>query len=168
MKRFLKKNMFNIPFALLLVLTMGFAGTWELPQENTPEPDSQKKAQIESVFAAEAEPAPEKPTVQEMIIQTSREYGIDPTLALAISKLETSHFTSKPYMYGNNVGGMKHKVGGVYVTMEFDTIEEGVERYVQMLSKYYVGIGLDTPDKMASKYCPDSPTDWAELVNKLM
>ena len=47
--------------------------------------------------------------------------------------------------------------------MKFDTIEAGIIKYIDNLADNYVSKGLDTPEKMQSKYA--GSTSWAKNVN---
>lgn len=90
-------------------------------------------------------------------------YGVPYDLAMGIARLETGHFKSNAFRNKNNIGGMMWK-GKL---MNFDTIDEGVDRYVKNLHKNYISCGLNTPEKMAKKYCPDD-SGWAKKVRSLM
>lgn len=137
------------------------AGVYEVWADYETEPEETKLVEIEQV---------EPKTVQEMIVDTCDEYGVDSDLALAIAKLETGHFTSDAYVYDNNVGGMKefNTYTMEYETMGFESLEKGVEEFVLCLSECYIKQGLDTPEKMSHKYNPDTPDEWAQVVKELM
>lgn len=122
-------------------------------------PVYEKVEVVEPVYAAEKEL-----TVEEMIIEKCNTYEIDSTLALAISRLETGNFTSDAYIYGNNVGGMSVDE----VPVGFDTLEEGVEAFVNNLKVNYYNEGLNDVDEIAGKYCPVNEKQWAETVQALM
>ncbi len=89
----------------------------------------------------------------------SLEKGVDPYLAAAISIHETYRGASEEVTKYNNVGGMRS--GGK--TIEFDTLEAGIIRYIDNLANNYYAYGLDTPDKMQKKYA--ASTSWAKNVN---
>ena len=125
----------------------------------------------EPVYAAEKELAAEKKladekemTVEEKIIAKCDTYEVDSTLALAISRLETGNFTSDAYVYGNNVGGISVDE----VPMGFDTLDEGVEVFINNLKVNYYNEGLNDVDEIAQKYCPANEKQWAETVKALM
>lgn len=105
-------------------------------------------------------------TIEEKIKESCDEYGIPFDIVLAIARLETGWFKSSAYVYGNNPGGLLHKVNGVYVPMSFDTIEDGVEWFVSNLANNYFAIGLDTPAEIGAKYCPGS-SSWVKLVEEM-
>lgn len=90
------------------------------------------------------------------------EYGVDPALAIAISRLETGNFTSKAFIGGYNFGGLTGTKG----VMRFASEEEGLRAYMECLS-WYKEKGMDTPDKMRKVYCPGS-SKWSDLVKKIM
>lgn len=102
-------------------------------------------------------------TIEEKILFMSKKYGINGKIAVAISRLETGHWKSNPFKKYNNVGGMKYR-GKI---MKFDSLNEGIERFVKNLKKNYFDQGLNTPAKMQKKYCPPN-SDWDEMVVKIM
>lgn len=104
-------------------------------------------------------------TIEERIALACDEYDISYgyDIVLAIARLETGWFKSDAYIYGNNPGGLSVNEVPIY----FDTIEEGVDRFVSNLALNYFGIGLTTPELIGQKYCPVNP-GWAELVRELM
>lgn len=87
--------------------------------------------------------------------------GIDPYLAVAIVLHETgcNYSCSKLVKENYNVGGMKS--GTSY--LKFNSIEEGIHSFMNNLSKKYVSLGLDTAEKMNSKYA--ASTTWSTKVN---
>ncbi len=87
------------------------------------------------------------------------EKGVDPYLAAAISIHETYRGASYEITNYNNVGGMRN--GGK--VMQFDTIEAGIIKYIDNLANNYYAKGLDTAEKMQSKYA--GSTSWATNVN---
>ena len=94
------------------------------------------------------------------------ETGLDPYLAVSIVNLETGCKWGCSYLARvcNNIGGMKGKPscnGGSYA--RFDSLEDGINSYLNMLYKYYWLKGLTTPEKMNSKYAES--TTWASKVN---
>lgn len=96
----------------------------------------------------------------------SIELGIDPYLAVAIVLHETGckWTSSKLVQQCNNVGGMKGSPGcngGSY--RKFDTLEEGITKYMENLYKNYYAYGLTTPETINPKYAA-SPA-WADKVN---
>lgn len=102
-------------------------------------------------------------TVEERIKVKCDEYGVPYDLALAIARLETGWFKSNAFKNKNNVGGMMWK-GKL---MEFDSLDEGVDRFVKNLHKNYISCGLKTPEKIGSKYCPVDD-GWIRSVKSLM
>lgn len=98
--------------------------------------------------------------------QGSIERGIDPYLAVAI----VLHETGCPWKCStlvnacNNVGGMKGSPGcggGSY--RAFDTLEEGINSYLNNLYNNYYAKGLTTAETMNPKYAADP--NWANRVN---
>ena len=96
----------------------------------------------------------------------SLEMGVDPYLAVAISLHETGckWTCSKLVRSCNNVGGMKGSPGcngGSY--RAFDTLEEGITKFIENLYNNYYAYGLTTPETMNPKYA--ASTSWASKVN---
>lgn len=87
------------------------------------------------------------------------EKGVDPYLAAAISIHETYRGASVEITKYNNVGGMRYRGKA----MQFDTIESGIIRHIDNLANNYYAKGLDTAEKMQSKYA--GSTSWAKNVN---
>ena len=87
--------------------------------------------------------------------------GVDPYLAVAIVLHETGckWSCSNAVNNYNNVGGMMGN-GGL---LHFDTLDEGIEAYMNNLYNNYVSRGLTTADSMSSKYAASDT--WASKVN---
>lgn len=159
-KRFFKRNCIRISFYILLFALFGFASHLDRPI-----PDQTEKVPVMTVRTMEAELATKYlPSVQEMIKTSCEEHGIDHDIPLAIAQLETGHFTSDAFLYGNNVGGISKNE----VPLTYKTVEDGVEHFVSNLSKNYFGKGLNTPEQISRKYCPANAEAWAESVRLLM
>lgn len=92
--------------------------------------------------------------------------GLDPYLAVAIVNLETGckWGCSTLARSCNNIGGIKGSPscnGGSY--KRFDTLEEGIKSYLDLVYYNYYSVGLDTAEKMNPKYAES--TSWAFKVN---
>lgn len=98
----------------------------------------------------------------ELYAKYSIQYGVDPYLALAISLHETgcNNECSNLVKTKNNVGGMMGSKGALV----FNTLEEGIEKFIKNLKKNYYDYGLTTPEQMNPKYA--ASTTWAEKVNR--
>ena len=93
--------------------------------------------------------------------------GMDPYLAVSIVNLETGCKWKCSYLARNcyNIGGLKGKPscnGGAYA--KYDSLEDGINSYLNILYKGYWSKGLDTAEKMNKKYAES--TSWAEKVNR--
>ena len=77
--------------------------------------------------------------------------GVDPVVAASIILVETGckWTCSSLVRNANNVGGMKAS-GGRYAT--FATLEDGLEAFINNLSKNYYAKGLTTPVEINAKY----------------
>lgn len=102
-------------------------------------------------------------SVEGMIIVACQYYGVDPDIALAIARLETGHFKSPAFREYHNVGGVSIDE----VPVAYESLEDGVDDFVQNLAKNYFGKGYDTIEKIGEKYCPVNP-NWASEVKKIM
>lgn len=96
----------------------------------------------------------------------SLQYNMDPYLVVAISLQETGCKWGCSYLVKNcnNIGGMKGEpsCGGSY--RSFETLELGIQKYIENLYYNYYMVGLTTPETMNSKYAES--TTWAEYVNE--
>lgn len=96
----------------------------------------------------------------------TEETGLDPYLAVAIVNLETGckWGCSTLARSCNNIGGIKGSPscnGESY--KRFDTLEEGIKSYLDLVYYNYYSIGLDTAEKMNPKYAES--ISWAFKVN---
>lgn len=94
------------------------------------------------------------------------ETGLDPYLAVAIVNLETGCKWGCSYLarFCNNIGGIKGGPscnGSSY--KRYDSLEEGINSYLDLIYYNYYSIGLDDAYKMNSKYAESST--WAFKVN---
>lgn len=93
--------------------------------------------------------------------------GLDPYLAVSIVNHETGCLwgCSKLVNQCNNIGGIKGTPScGNTSYKKYDTLEEGINSYLDLIYYNYYSQGLDTPEKMNPKYAES--TTWAEKVNK--
>ena len=101
----------------------------------------------------------------ELLASYSLEKGVDPYIALSIILLETgcnngrcSGLTRNCYNFGGQKGSPSCN-GGSYKA--FNSIDDGLKGFIDNLSTYYAK-GLDTPEKMNSRYAESST--WAMKV----
>ena len=93
--------------------------------------------------------------------------GLDPYLAVAIVLHETGckWTCSKLVRECNNVGGMKGNSekcnGGSY--SKYDSLETGINAYLDMLYNSYYSKGLTTPELINPKYA--ASTIWSSKIN---
>ena len=71
-------------------------------------------------------------------------------IAIAISKWETGSYTSNAFITMNNVGG--NFCQGKLLT--FNTLEDGINYFLNNLKNNYFDLGLNTLEKIQPKYCP--------------
>lgn len=97
----------------------------------------------------------------------SLQMGVDPYVAVAITLQETGckWNCSTIVKQCNNVGGMKGSPGcngGSY--KKFNTIDEGIKAYIDNLSNNYYKKGLNTVEKINTKYA--SSKTWSAKINR--
>lgn len=96
-----------------------------------------------------------------LIYHAARDTSVDPYLAIAISRLETGHYTSRAFVEGYNFGGITVSSG----IKQFDSLHEGLYRFITLLEWYY-SKGMDSPEKIQPVYCPPNET-WDEVVSQI-
>lgn len=89
--------------------------------------------------------------IEKLIMHYSSIYSnVDQTTLLSIGAAESGYYKVKYMLRANNIyGGMSSK--GL---IRHNNIELGVLSYVRMMSKYYYGKGLNTPELIGRVYCP--------------
>lgn len=92
--------------------------------------------------------------------------GINADIAVAISRLETGHWTSDLFLENNNFGGMINPDGDGW--QKFESIEDGLDAYIDMLVDVYFSKGLDTLESIQTRYCPNSDEKWLDKVQEVM
>jgi len=97
------------------------------------------------------------------IASYSLEKGIDPYLATAIMLHETgcTWGCSSLVKQCNNVGGMKGSGCGEYGY--FNSLEEGIQKFIDNIYNNYYAYGLTNADLMGNKYAEDP--EWSRKVN---
>ena len=99
-----------------------------------------------------------------LIASYSLEKGVDPYLATAIMLHETGCEWECSYLVRqcNNVGGQKGIGCGAY--SYFETLDLGIQGFIDNLYKNYVAYGLVTAEQINPKYAES--TTWAANVNR--
>lgn len=96
----------------------------------------------------------------------TRDTGIDPYLSVAIVLLETGckWACSSLTVNCNNIGGLKGGEscnGGSY--SKYDTLDIGIQNYLNIIYNNYYLKGMDTAEEMGSTYAASS--EWVSKVN---
>ena len=89
------------------------------------------------------------------IYDTALEYGLNDEqakIAIAITKHETGSYTSSLFKNNNNVGGLYNSSAKKFYT--YSSVEDGIDAYIRNLKNGYFDKGLDTIEKIQSKYAP--------------
>lgn len=103
---------------------------------------------------------------KEMFDVAAEVYRVDPIMLYAIARHETGNFKSRLFVENNNPGGIKDSdsaSGWASYGSEF----EGIMEMARLIRRGYYNYGLDTPEEIGAKYCPDG-TDWAGAIRRLM
>lgn len=92
-------------------------------------------------------------------------YNMDPYLVVAIVMHETGCKWNCSYLVQNcnNIGGMKGSPNCAGSYRSFDTLEMGIQSYIENLYYNYYQVGLTTPEAINTKYAEN--TSWASYVN---
>lgn len=99
-----------------------------------------------------------------VLVEIADRYGIDFRLLPAIAMQESNLCKAIPPGSNNCLGFGVHERG----TLGFQKYEDGFERAAKELKKYYIDIGLTTPEQIMTKYTPSSNGSWANSVNQWM
>ncbi len=97
----------------------------------------------------------------EYIASKSLEKGVDPVVASSIILLETGckWTCSGLVKISNNVGGMRSNKG----YLKYDTLEKGIDAFINNLAYNYYAKGLNTPKLINKKYATNP--EWYKKVN---
>lgn len=99
------------------------------------------------------------------IYRKAKEIGLNHNQALivmAISKHETGNWTSKAFNNKHNLGGVMCRTG----LKQYDSLEDGIDGFVNLLKNRYFDKGLDTIDKIGAIYCPVGASNDPTGVNQ--
>ncbi|MCA0754327.1 glucosaminidase domain-containing protein [Paenibacillus sp. N4] len=106
--------------------------------------------------------------LESAILEIEEEYGINAFFTIAVMKLESGNGKSKLAKNKNNLFGLNAIDGDKYnKAFSFKTKGDSVRRFGKLLSKHYVGKGLETVEQVAKKYCPAN-SKWPSLVRAIM
>ena len=98
------------------------------------------------------------------IVQAADEFNIDYRLTTAIAQQESNLCKIIPPNTYNCWGWGIHSEG----TLGFSSYEEGIRAVTMGLAQNYITLGLDTPEKIMSKYTPLSNGSWAKGVEQFL
>lgn len=98
-----------------------------------------------------------------VIASLALEKDVDPVVAASIILLETGckWNCSSLVKSCNNIGGMRGN--GCNGFAKFKTLDEGINAFINNISKNYYEKGLNTPELMNKKYATSK--EWAQKVN---
>ncbi len=102
----------------------------------------------------------------EVFATKSIELGLDPYLAVSIMLHETGckWNCSRLMRECNNVGGMKGNPGCGGPYKRFNTLDEGIDAFLNNLYYNYYAKGYTTPDQIGARYAEDPA--WPSKINK--
>lgn len=87
------------------------------------------------------------------IFKRAKKHGLSNNHAfmlMAISKHETGSWTSSIFKSYYNMGGIIGSNG----FRHYNSLDEGIEDFVNLLDKYYINNGRNTIELIGAKYCP--------------
>jgi hypothetical protein len=100
----------------------------------------------------------------DLIFQLSETYGFEYYWIPAIAQQESNLCKKAPEGSHNCWGYGINKAG----TLKFDNYELALKSYAEYLKREYFDKGLNTPELMMGKYCPNSNGSWANGVNQFI
>ncbi|MBB6730424.1 glucosaminidase domain-containing protein [Cohnella zeiphila] len=103
--------------------------------------------------------------LEKAVLEVEADYGVNAFFTIAVMKLESGNGGSKIARTRNNLFGLNSSNGTGY--LRFESKEESVRRFGQLISKNYIGKGYTTIEKIARKYCPAN-SKWSSLVKNVM
>lgn len=83
-------------------------------------------------------------------------------IILSISKHETGRWTSNAFINKHNLGGIMCSTG----IKSYNSLDEGIEAFVNLLKNRYFAQGLDTIEKIQPVYCPVGAANDPKGLNK--
>ena len=98
------------------------------------------------------------------IVKTADEFKIDYRLTTAIAQQESNLCKVIPSKTYNCWGWGIHSEG----TLGFSSYEEGIRAVTMGIAQNYIAKGLDTPEKIMSKYTPLSNGSWARGIEEFL
>jgi hypothetical protein len=107
--------------------------------------------------------APNLSMYSQNFVDSARKYNIDPYLMVSIALLETGRGTSDLFKNKNNIGGLYDSKNKRY--MNFGTVPESIDLKAKTIQKL-TNQGLDTIDKLATKYAPVGAANDPKGLNK--
>jgi len=99
-----------------------------------------------------------------LIFELSETYGFDYYWIVAIAQQESNLCKKIPEGSHNCWGYGIHAKG----TLTFDNYDLALRSYAEYLKTQYFDKGLDTPELIMKKYCPNSNGSWAKGVQQFI
>lgn len=96
----------------------------------------------------------------DLIYKVSKDYGFEYYWIVAIAQQESNLCKKAPEDSFNCWGYGIHKKG----TLKFDNYKLSIRSFAEYLKREYFDKGLNTPELMMEKYCPNSNGSWAKGV----
>ena len=90
-------------------------------------------------------------------------YGINAYYMLAVSQLESGWGRSNAGMNYNNIFGLMTSRGGFQY---FESKQDCVEYWLDLMERFYIGRGLDSPSTIGPVYCTTG--EWPNVICKYM
>ena len=190
------KGFMNLPriarvltiYAMLMCMGMGVLATYSQPKinyevkafaehVNIPEIDFGEvklvKAKTRPKVTATSKVCKKYSEIECMIFKKAKKHGLTTNqgyMLMAISKHETGNWSSSIFKNYHNMGGIIGSNG----FRQYNSLDDGIEDFVNLLDNYYINNGRDTIELIGAKYCPvgasNDPTGlnqhWVPQVTK--
>ena len=120
-----------IVFVIAIIMCIVFSsGTYAYPitYNDTPLIDKSQTVQ----FLKDRNASKKMLNCINFVYEYAESKGIDPSIIMAISSIETGYGKSRLFVYNNNPGGIKSRNGWAH----YDTIEDGYKAMINLLATY--------------------------------
>ncbi len=118
------------------------------------------ETKVQEVETAKVENTCQLSEIECQIFNTAKASGLtneQSYLLLSISKHETGRWTSNLFNNNNNLGGIYNSKEQKF--FKYQTREEGIQAFVNLLKNRYFGKGLNTIEQIGNVYCPVGATN---------
>ena len=120
-----------IVFVIAIIMCIVFSsGTYAYPITYNDAPLIDKSQTVQ--FLKDRNTSKKMLDCVDFVYEYAESKGIDPSIIMAISSIETGYGKSRLFVYNNNPGGIKSRNGWAH----YDTIEDGYKAMINLLATY--------------------------------